>query len=627
MKYSREIDGLRALAVVPVIFFHAGFQTFSGGFVGVDVFFVISGYLITSIIHAEMEAGTFSIVNFYERRARRILPALFLVMFACLSFAWLVLLPSDMRSFSQSLVAVSSFVSNVFFWSERGYFGTAVELKPLIHTWSLAIEEQYYFVFPVLLLLITKYAKNSAYIVLGALGAFSLLLCVWLTKVHADTAFFMLPTRFWELLIGSSVAFAFNRMGTSYSDRPYSKCLGEVLSIVGILLILVPVFVFDKTTVFPGYAALSPTIGTAIVISFAKSDTNVGRVLGSHVFVGTGLVSYSAYLWHQPLFAFARYGFVESNLFVFASLSVVSFLAAFLSWKYVERPFRTKETFSSKQIFVYSLVGISIYCCIGIVGWKTDGFLFRFDERDRGLLQSFVGASDYVAVRFDNAKLKEFENSNGKRRVVLIGDSYGKDFLNAIYESHLIDTFDITTYQINSECGNLYLKRDFTSNIDSEELARCLYLGWYDNKKLVSLIRNSDEIWLSSAWRDWVVDLLPESIENLKKEFGKKIVVVGTKNFGTIDAKRLLGYPIGVRYGVTNQLSSKLADVNLRMKQSLASENFIDISALLCESDTECKIFDDRRKLISYDGGHLTKDGAAFLGRKLIESSVLFNAQ
>ena len=160
MNYRREIDGLRALAVLPVILFHAGFETFSGGFVGVDVFFVISGYLITTIILAELEQGRFSIVNFYERRARRILPALFLVMLVCIPFAWIWLLPSDMKDFSQSLIAVAIFASNILFWRESGYFDTAAELKPLLHTWSLAVEEQYYVLFPLFLMLFWKLGKR-----------------------------------------------------------------------------------------------------------------------------------------------------------------------------------------------------------------------------------------------------------------------------------------------------------------------------------------------------------------------------------------------------------------------------------------------------------------------------------
>jgi len=201
MTYRREIDGLRAFAVIPVILFHAGFQTFSGGFVGVDVFFVISGYLITSLILEEKQAGTFTLVGFYERRVRRILPALFLVMFACLPFVWLWLPPLEMGSFSQSLVAVSGFASNVLFYLKSDYFETAAALKPLLHTWSLAVEEQYYLLFPIFLLLIWRLGKHWIVAVLAVVAIVSLALAQWGSLNHQAFTFFLLPTRGWELLV------------------------------------------------------------------------------------------------------------------------------------------------------------------------------------------------------------------------------------------------------------------------------------------------------------------------------------------------------------------------------------------------------------------------------------------
>jgi peptidoglycan/LPS O-acetylase OafA/YrhL len=308
MQYRAEIDGLRAIAVLPVMLFHAGFALFSGGFVGVDVFFVISGYLITTIILSELTEGKFSITSFYERRARRILPVLFFVMAVCLPAAWLLLLPSDMTSFAKSLMSISGFVSNVFFWSERGYFGTATELKPLIHTWSLAIEEQYYLVFPFLMILLVKKRKALLIPVLVAVGMVSLGLCVWLTRLHVDSAFYLLPTRFWELLVGSLVAVQCAHHTKALSSSAHYK---SVLEIVGFLLICVPIFLFDNKTAFPGYTALAPTLGAALVIRNASSQTLLGRILSAKVLVGIGLISYSAYLWHQPLFAFARHFYFD----------------------------------------------------------------------------------------------------------------------------------------------------------------------------------------------------------------------------------------------------------------------------------------------------------------------------
>lgn len=212
MNYRREIDGLRAIAVLPVIFFHAGFGVFGGGFVGVDVFFVISGYLITGIILAELEQGHFSLIGFYERRARRILPALFLVMLLCVPFAWFWLLPGDMKGFAKSLVAVAIFASNFLFWRESGYFDTAAELKPLLHTWSLAVEEQYYLVFPLLILLFWQLGKRWVLFLLGLIFVASFT-SAELSKPAA--AFFLLPSRGWELLVGAFAAFYMPRKNES----------------------------------------------------------------------------------------------------------------------------------------------------------------------------------------------------------------------------------------------------------------------------------------------------------------------------------------------------------------------------------------------------------------------------
>jgi peptidoglycan/LPS O-acetylase OafA/YrhL len=207
MKYRKEIDGLRALAVLPVILFHAGFTTFSGGFVGVDIFFVISGYLITTIIVDEMEKGKFSLFNFYDRRARRILPALFFVMLCTLPFAWFWMLPRDLKSFSESLVAVPLFASNILFYLTSGYFDTASVLKPLLHTWSLAVEEQYYVLFPLFLMLAWKLGKKWIISLLLLIAIVSLLAAQWGSPTHPSFTFYLLPTRGFEILIGALISF------------------------------------------------------------------------------------------------------------------------------------------------------------------------------------------------------------------------------------------------------------------------------------------------------------------------------------------------------------------------------------------------------------------------------------
>jgi peptidoglycan/LPS O-acetylase OafA/YrhL len=363
--YRPEIDGLRALAVVPVILFHAGFEAFSGGFVGVDVFFVISGYLITSIILAQKAAGTFSLLNFYERRARRILPALFLVMTVCVPFAWLWLLPRDMQDFAESVGAVSLFLSNHLFLSESGYFETAAELKPLLHTWSLAVEEQYYILFPLFLLIMWRFAKRWTVTTLALITILSFALAQWAAYNKPEAAFFLLPTRGWEIAIGALVAFYFVR----YPKLQTQRSVQEAGGLIGLLLILYAVFTYSKTTPFPSVYALAPTLGAALIIICTTPRTIVGRLLTTKAVIGMGLISYSAYLWHQPLFVFARYlNNSEPKPIFFLILICASIVLAFATWRYIELPFRDRTRFSRDQIFSYAIIGSICFIAFGLSG-------------------------------------------------------------------------------------------------------------------------------------------------------------------------------------------------------------------------------------------------------------------
>jgi peptidoglycan/LPS O-acetylase OafA/YrhL len=380
MKYRREIDGLRAVAVLAVVLFHAGFDTFSGGFVGVDVFFVISGYLITSIILYEKEAGTFSLISFYERRVRRILPPLFLVMAVCIPFARLWLLPTDMKEFSQSLITVSLFASNILFWRESTYFDSATTLKPLLHTWSLAVEEQYYVLFPLFIALTWRLGHRWIAKMLAIVTVISLMMAQWGAYASPAATFFLLPTRGWELAIGAAVAFYFTRKQARQCGAPTRETLGAL----GILLIGYAVFAYDKTTPFPSLFALVPTSGTALVILFATQATTVGRVLGSKALVGIGLISYSVYLWHQPIFVFARQRSVlEPSTLAFISLSIASFGLAYLSWRFIEQPFRDKHKFKRKHLFLFAAIGSGGVILVGLWGHMTGGNLERFAKSSK----------------------------------------------------------------------------------------------------------------------------------------------------------------------------------------------------------------------------------------------------
>jgi len=450
LQYRPEIDGLRAVAVIPVILFHAGFSVFSGGFIGVDIFFVISGFLITAIILSEKDNENFSIIKFYERRARRILPALFLIMVLCIPAAALLLTPSDLKSFSASLMSVSFFVSNFQFWRESGYFDSASELKPLLHTWSLAVEEQYYILFPIFLCLTWRLGKKWVLVLLILAGALSLGIAQWGAYNKPYAAFYLLPTRFWELLVGALIAFYFNMV----PNRQGNKQRDQILSLAGAVMIAASVFLFDKTTPFPGFAALLPTLGAALIIMFANKGTLLNTILSHKFLVGIGLVSYSAYLWHQPLFAFVRYqNFGHTPALVMLTLSALSLGLAYLSWRFIENPFRQKGRFSRRFIFTASGIGMIIFTAIGAYGYLNNGktILTNAERQARAESIEQIGTARGQAInggtchfnrRGQHKNIGEFidswqcksddESALEATNIMVFGDSHSADKVNAI---------------------------------------------------------------------------------------------------------------------------------------------------------------------------------------------------
>lgn len=430
MNYRREIDGLRAVALLPVILYHAGFEQFSGGFIGVDVFFVISGFLITSIILTEKQAGTFSLVNFYERRARRILPALFFVMLACLPFSWFWMLPNQLNGFSESLVSVSLFISNIYFKKDTGYFAATAEEKPLLHTWSLAVEEQYYLIFPALVLLLWRFGRKWLLLVLSLLAASSLLFSELDSSNRTDEIFYDTRGRVWELLIGSFIVIL-NSEKIKFNNSANGRQTG---SLIGLALIVYAIFAFDKSTPFPSSYTLIPTLGTAFVIIFATPQTIVGKMLGSKFLVGVGLISYSAYLWHQPLFAFARIrSLIEPSIWLFGLLTLFSFLLAYLTWRYIEKPFRAKIFLNRKTIFIGSFFISLTLISVGKIVEGKEGFPDRVLEP---VIQATAGSFDNNP-RLSDCRDREPNDAcvygaGSTPNVVLWGDSHADQLVPMI---------------------------------------------------------------------------------------------------------------------------------------------------------------------------------------------------
>ena len=392
--YRPDIDGLRTIAVLPVVLGHAGISGFSGGFVGVDVFFVISGFLITGILLRELEAGNFSLLRFYERRARRILPALFVVLIATLLVGYFILIPNQFSSLSKSTLATLLFASNFWFLRSTGdYFGDAAELAPLLHTWSLAVEEQFYIFFPLILWLLFRKRGNLLLITTLALCALSFALAVIVTNRFPDHSFFLIPTRIWELGLGALLA-----MGAFKTIK--SRAVAEAIALAGAAAIIASIVLIDGQTPFPGVAALPTCLGATVIIWTGMShQTLVARVLSLRLMVAIGLISYSLYLWHWPPLVFARVITGDLHLDTGLALMLVALAIglAYLSWRFVEKPFRHSKTgpqFSQAQIFAMSGIGGSLIAGCAAVVIMSGGMPSRVPQDSLSIYNDAIARSE-----------------------------------------------------------------------------------------------------------------------------------------------------------------------------------------------------------------------------------------
>ncbi|UZR28732.1 acyltransferase family protein [Methylococcus mesophilus] len=424
-----DIDGLRAIAVISVLFYHSGVPAFSGGYVGVDVFFVISGFLITRIIDTEIREKRFSLSIFYERRIRRIAPALFCMTLCSLLVGFAELFHLEFEFLGKSAIASSLFYSNIFMRRTVGYFMPSAETMPLMHTWSLAVEEQYYILFPIVFMATAVWFAHRKFVFLSIIFLTSLAASAFAIGISRHAVFYLTPFRIWELLTGSLLA-----VGCIH-PLPQRRAL-EALALIGIALILGPVFLYDHRTTFPGLAALPPCLGTALLIyAGGRGSTIVNRLLSARVLVFVGLISYSLYLWHWPVIVFVRrvLGPVESSWMRSALAIIFSFLFAMLSWRYVEQPFRRSDWIGRRTIFGGFFVGLAVICIFSAVIIKLNGFPDRFSSDIRALAEPEPVKWMQTYCRYDTDGLCYLGSENTTAPIIFVwGDSHAHTMLPAI---------------------------------------------------------------------------------------------------------------------------------------------------------------------------------------------------
>ena len=429
LNYRPEIDGLRGIAVGTVILYHSqitilGHQPFKGGFIGVDIFFVISGYLITSIILKELvTTGKFSFKYFYERRIRRILPVLLLVMLVSLPFAWIYLLPSSFIDFSKSILYSLGFSSNFYFhYSGQEYGAASGLLKPFLHTWSLSIEEQYYIIFPICLILFFNFFKKYIIHLLIICFIISLVGANWASYNHPSLNFYMLPTRGWELLAGSVLAYLEIQKG----KRSSSKLFNQIFPFLGIFFIGLYIFLFDNTINHPSFYTLLPIVGVCLLIWFANKDEIITKILSSKLFVGTGLISYSLYLWHYPIFAFGKIsGLVTDSILNKGFLLILLVGLSILTYFIIEKPLRNRAKMKFKSVINILILFLIVIFSFNYYAINQKGFPKRIFSNENYTLDYGIYKDEWVGLKKEIGSPK-FQNLD-KTNVLIIGNSFGTD--------------------------------------------------------------------------------------------------------------------------------------------------------------------------------------------------------
>ena len=582
MNYRPDIDGLRSIAVLPVIFFHAGLSIFSGGFVGVDIFFVISGYLITTIILSELQNDKFSIINFYDRRARRILPALFAVMLFCLVTGYFTMMPDEFKNLGQSLIATTAFSNNILLALTSGYWDLASEFKPLLHTWSLGVEEQYYIIIPMLLLFAWKFFKSKILWMFIFIFFSSLIFAIWFVSISPNIAFYILPTRAWEIALGSIVAVILSK--NIINKNNLSIC--NLLSLIGLILILISIFTFNNKVLSPSYYLLIPTIGTCLIIIFSNENTLTYKLLSLRPIVFIGLLSYSLYLWHQPIFSFLRiYSIEEPSTNTFLISIVFIFLISYLSLKYIETPFRNKKAVSQKAIFTFAVVGSLFFLAVGLFLNKNYGVPSRvFDPS--------IKIED-LDKRIYNEKIFSFKkdsfSNDSRKKLLIVGDSFGRDFTNIVLETFNTDNIEIV----------------YTPNLN-----QCIT----SKEKLYS----QSDIIVFAYYSEYSKECVDTNIKYASNNT-KKLYYIGIKNFGyNLNwLIRLSGKELANQY---NPISDEFINIDINMSNIIPPNNYISLLTPTLKGN-KIPITDDQGLMISTDRAHLTKYGAIYFGDKVIKNT------
>ncbi len=590
MKYRKDINGLRSIAVMPVLFFHAGWELFSGGFLGVDVFFTISGYLITSLILKGLDESSFSILGFYDKRIRRIIPALLVILTITTFLSIFFMLPYALKNYGQSIVATVLSANNVLLYLTSGYWSLAAEFKPLYHTWSLGVEEQYYLIIPMLIIFCFKIASNKAksyfYCLFVLFVLFVLSFFVSYVSDDREFNFLIIFSRMWELILGSIVALCL-RNATIKSN--------SVISFLGLFLIcfsyVYPYAFFNNQAL----VNLVPVIGVCLVIIFSSDEDYSGKFLSLRPLLFIGSISYSIYLFHMPILSLLR---LSSNgrpdVIVEIVFTLLSIPLAYLTWKYIENPVRRRDLVSNKVFYS----SVSILSCLllsfGMLLHKTYGFQEYFPEYSYGGNPQAYADEPYKLVH-DGFSLEN------KANLLIVGNSFARDFINMMKENNLVDKYEVIYLYDFSDIElskSLLRSADIVISVSSAGMASRLHT---DSLQVVS-----------TELQDFIL-----------REFDGDLYRIGTKNFGwNNNFVRQMSYRDAIDFRVKPNKTSITANM---IEKEIWGDRYIDVIGLLSDKYQTVRLFTPNGKFISFDTDHITRDGAKYLGELLLINTALKN--
>ncbi|MGQ8704756.1 acyltransferase family protein [Serratia sp. TSA_198.1] len=638
--YRRDIDGLRAVAILLVVLYHSGVSFLSGGFIGVDVFFVISGFLIGGIIYTELNNKNFSYSRFYVRRIKRIAPALLVMLFFCSAFAFFYLSPLELKDFSLFSGSTILSVPNIMLWHKTNYFSPNAELNPLLMTWSLGVEEQFYIFLPIILSVIIRFNKRAVASI-AVISIVSFVACVILTKTNPLFSFFMLPTRAWELGIGVMLSIM-HKEGRFNSLSILKK---EFLLIIGLSLILFSAVAFNKNTMFPGYAALLPVLGSAMII--LGNGRISALLLGNRFMVFIGLVSYSWYLWHWPLLSFARLG-INGQLPMHSGIIIsgIALFIAYLSYLFVETPFRKGFKFSNNKIIFGYVAASLILLSPTFAAYLLQGIPQRVNP---AVAQAEIDKLDRIADRClvgygstSYSKDKSCVPNTGQDAVALVGDSHAAALRGGV--DQYAKKSNMAVYQLTKASCPMLLGATKAMGDYPSHAAEC---ESYNSKVLALITRNEKikTVVISAFWDSGVNDkngdytainstqsgivALTTGLNNVIQRLndsGKKVILVKDVPFLKFNVVRAIdNQQIPLRRTINELIqpvslnSESTTDYRLPQEKvnallaSVANDHSIEIFnpvQNLCDV-TGCKFKSNNRPLY-YDNQHLTYLGSAY---------------